>query len=64
MNETDPLTHVTVFFAPCAEVLTPCTDVYLVHTGWHANKDWEEARAYFVRAWEVAFAELETLINN
>lgn len=64
MNETDPLTHVTVFFTPCNEVLTPCTDVYLVHTGWHATAEWEEARQYFARNWENAFVELETLINN
>lgn len=64
MNEADPLTHVAVFFAPCAEVLTPCTDVHLLHTGWRATEDWQEARTYFVRAWENAFTELETLING
>jgi len=64
MNEADPLTRVTVFFTLCNEVLTPCTDVYLVHTGWRATSAWEEARAFFVRAWESAFAELETLING
>lgn len=64
MNEIDPLTHVVVFFTPCNEVLTPCTDVYLVHSGWGSTKDWQEARAYFARAWESAFAELETLING
>lgn len=64
MNEADPLTHVAVFFTPCAEVLTPCTDVYLLHTGWHTGQEWKEARVYFARAWESAFAELETLING
>jgi uncharacterized protein YndB with AHSA1/START domain len=64
MNEADPLTHITVFFTPCKEVLTPCTDVYLIHTGWHATPEWKEARTYFVRAWGNAFAELETLINQ
>ena len=64
MNNVDPLTHVTVFFRPCEEVLTPCTDVYLVHTGWRDTEDWEEARQYFVRAWEGALAEIETLING
>jgi uncharacterized protein YndB with AHSA1/START domain len=64
MNEADPLTHVTVFFTPCNEVLTPCTDVYLLHTGWHVTADWEEARTFFARAWENAFVELETLING
>lgn len=64
MNEVDPLTHVAVFFAPCSEVLTPCTDVYLLHSGWGSSAEWEEARVYFVRAWENTFAELETLING
>jgi uncharacterized protein YndB with AHSA1/START domain len=64
MNEADPLTQVAVFFAPCNEVLTPCTDIYLLHTGWRSTQDWEEARVYFARAWESAFAELETLING
>ncbi|MEO7018559.1 MAG: SRPBCC domain-containing protein [Ktedonobacteraceae bacterium] len=62
MNEADPLTHVTVFFASCNEVLTPCTDIYLLHTGW--RKDWEKARVYSARAWENSFVELETLING
>jgi uncharacterized protein YndB with AHSA1/START domain len=64
MNEVDPLTHVSLFFAPCNEVLTPCTDIYLLHSGWGSSEDWEEARVYFVRAWESTFAELETLVNG
>lgn len=64
MNETDPLTHVAVFFAPCNEVLTPCTDVYLLHSGWGSSAEWEEARVYVARAWDSTFAELETLING
>jgi uncharacterized protein YndB with AHSA1/START domain len=64
MNEADPLTHVTVFFAPSAELLTPCTDVYLIHTGWGTGSDWEEARTFYVRAWDGAFSELETLVNG
>lgn len=64
MNESDPLTHVAVFFTPCDEVLTPCTDVYLLHTGWRATQEWEQARRYCAHAWENALAELETLING
>lgn len=64
MNEADPLTLVTIFLSPCTEVLTPCTDVYLVHSGWGSTADWEEARTYFAHAWENAFVELETLING
>jgi uncharacterized protein YndB with AHSA1/START domain len=64
MNEVDPLTQVTVFFTSCNEVLTPCTDVYLLHSGWRVTEEWEEAREYFARAWETAFAEMETTING
>ena len=64
MNEIDPLTHVSVFFALCDEVLTPCTDVYLLHTGWRADPEWERARLYFTREWENALAALETVING
>ncbi|HEY1349631.1 MAG TPA: SRPBCC domain-containing protein [Ktedonobacteraceae bacterium] len=64
MNETNPLTHVAVFFTPCNEVLTPCTDVYLLHSGWGVGPVWEEARSYVARAWEIAFEELETTVNG
>src|ERR1700680_4345071 len=37
MNNADPLTSVVVFLIPCDEVLTPCTDVYLIHSGWRAG---------------------------
>lgn len=64
MNEVNPLTHVAVFFTPCREVLTPCTDVYLIHSGWGVGPAWEEACSFFTRAWEIAFAELETVVNG
>lgn len=64
MNNADPLTHVVVFFTPCDEVLTPCTDIYLIHSGWGSSHEWEVARQYFVRAWASAFEELETLVNS
>lgn len=64
MNVADPLTHVTVCFLPCDEVLTPCTDIYLFHTGWGSSPQWEEARKYFVYAWTTALEGLETLING
>ena len=63
MNNADPLTHVVVFFVPCDEVLTPCTDVYLIHSGWGSSPEWERARQYFVRAWDVAFDQLEAVVN-
>ena len=64
MNNADPLTSVVVFFIPCDEVLTPCTDVYLIHSGWGSSAEWEEARQYFVRAWTHAFDELGRQVNG
>jgi len=59
MNECDPLTHVTVAFLPGEEGGRPFTEVHLVHSGWRGTAEWEEARQWFVRNWEGAFAELE-----
>ena len=64
MNDVDPLTHVTVFFIPADELLTAGTDVYLVHTGWRNTPECEAARQWFVRVWEKAFEELQSLVNN
>lgn len=64
MNHADPLTHVVIFFVPCDEVLTPCTDVYLIHSGWGSSPEWEKARQYFVRAWDIAFDQLEAVVND
>jgi uncharacterized protein YndB with AHSA1/START domain len=61
MNETDPLTHVTVAFIPAEE---GGTEVHLVHTGWRDTPAWEEAREWFVRNWEGAFGALEKLVEG
>jgi uncharacterized protein YndB with AHSA1/START domain len=61
MNETDPLTHVTVAFVPAGE---GGTEVHLVHTGWRDTPEWEEAREWFVRNWEGAFAALQKLVEG
>ena len=58
MNECEPLTHVTVAFVPGEEAGKPRAEVHLVHTGWRGTAEWEEARQWFVRNWEGAFAEL------
>lgn len=64
MNETDPLTHVVVFFFPLGEGSSSGTEVHLIHSGWRGSAEWEEARAYFVRAWQLAFEELERQVNT
>ncbi|MFQ5950947.1 MAG: SRPBCC domain-containing protein [Candidatus Geothermarchaeales archaeon] len=58
MNNSDPLTHVSVHFVPCDEASTPYTDVYLIHSGWRGKREWEEARQWTERAWRAAFEEL------
>lgn len=64
MNSADPLTHVVVFFIPCGEHPSPCTEVHLVHCGWASAAEWEEAREWFERAWGAAFQELERVLND
>ncbi|MBU7014433.1 MAG: SRPBCC domain-containing protein [Theionarchaea archaeon] len=55
MNEVIPLTHVMVSFIPCEKG----TEVHLIHTGWKNTPEWEEARQWFEKAWEIAFSELQ-----
>lgn len=61
MNSVDPLTHVAVFFAPCAAAAQACSDVFLVHSGWRVGTNWDEAKLWQRRAWEGAFEELKKL---
>jgi uncharacterized protein YndB with AHSA1/START domain len=59
-NIADPLTHVVVFFIPSRRG----TDVHVIHSGWRSSADWEEARLWQNRAWQVALQELEKQING
>jgi uncharacterized protein YndB with AHSA1/START domain len=59
-NNTDPLTHLTVFFIP----LEDSTEVNLIHTGWRGSPDWEEARQWQINAWSIAFQQLSKIING
>ncbi len=55
MNKLRPLTNVTVFFSPRDNG----TQSTLIHTGWGDSKEWEEARQFFIHAWDRAFSRLE-----
>jgi uncharacterized protein YndB with AHSA1/START domain len=55
MNEDRPLTNVIVFFLPRQGY----TEVHLLHTGWRANPEWEEARQWFAKAWAITLMELQ-----
>lgn len=59
-NNADPLTHVVVLFVPSETG----TDVYLIHSGWRSSTEWEEARQWQERAWQIAFEELKKQING
>lgn len=54
-NQADPLSHVVVFFIPEREK----TIVHLVHSGWRASPEWEEARQWQHHAWSGALKALE-----
>ena len=60
MNETDPLTQVTVAFIP----VDGGTEVHLLHTGWRSTPAWEEARVWFEQAWSSCFPPLQKLVER
>jgi len=60
MNNTRPLTNVTVFFIPNKK----STEVHLLHSGWQNTKEWEEARQWFQQAWTNAFEELQKYMSK
>lgn len=60
MNTADPLTHVVVFFIPGDGF----TEVQLIHSGWRSSPEWEEARQWFEKMWNVCFEALEKQING
>lgn len=58
INDADPLTHVSVFFSALCDGENT-TEVYLVHTGWRSDENWDKAREWFERVWENALAGLK-----
>lgn len=60
MNTRRPLTNVTVAFTPMGSK----TKVTLIHTGWGETPEWEEARQFFVNAWQGALAQLQKQTNE
>lgn len=65
MNVANPLTHVIVFFLPCdGSVAGPCTEVHLIHSGWGDSAEWEEARLWFEKAWDLAFDRLREYVGH
>lgn len=56
MNSQRPLTNVTVSFFPQADG----TEVHLLHSGWRAGPEWDEARTWFDGVWRAALSKLES----
>ena len=63
MNTADPLTHIIVFFSENNNDPTK-TIIYLFHTGWRNNDEWQEARNYFENAWSKALQGLKERVRN
>ncbi|MBN8656444.1 MAG: SRPBCC domain-containing protein [Anaerolineae bacterium] len=59
-NNADPLTHVVVFFIPIKDGV----EVNLIHSGWRSSPEWEEARQWQEKAWQIALQELVNQTNN
>ncbi len=63
MNIADPLTHVIVFFSHKDKDPNK-TMIYLFHTGWRKDAEWQKARNYFENAWLKAIQGLKDKIKN
>ena len=62
MNFSDPLTHVVVIFSPkCDDPKT--TTLYLFHSGWKDDPDWQKAREYFENSWTGALTNLKEKLS-
>lgn len=61
MNQADPLTHVAVYFHPLAE---NHTRIVLQHSGFGSTEDWQPARMFFEKAWEMALKRLVEMLEN
>jgi len=59
-NNVDPLTHVVVFFIQHDSG----TELHLIHSGWRSTKEWEEARQWQIKAWQIALSNLSKRINQ
>ena len=61
MNRINPLTHVAVVFYPLEENRTR---LILQHSGFGRGDDWQQARLFFNRAWDLALQRLVKLLEE
>ena len=58
-NGVDPLTHVSVMFFDKEGQ----TEVHLLHSGWRSSPEWEEARIWQEKAWNMALESLRKVVS-
>ena len=63
MNFCDPLTHVVVVFSSIPDDPKKTT-LFLFHSGWRDDPEWQKARDYFEKAWSVALTNLKEKLSN
>ncbi len=63
MNFCDPLTHVVVVFSSSSEDPKKTT-VFLFHSGWRDDPEWQKARDYFEQAWSGALTNLKEKLSS
>ena len=63
MNFCDPLTHVVVAFYSSSEDPKK-TSLFLFHSGWRNDPEWQKARDYFENAWSGALTNLKEKLSS
>lgn len=63
MNFCDPLTHVVVIFSSSSDDVQKTT-LFLFHSGWRDDSEWQKARDYFEKAWTGALTDLKEKLSN
>ena len=63
MNFCDPLTHVVVVFSSSSDDPKKTT-LFLFHSGWRDDPDWQKARDYFKNAWSGALTNLKEKLSS
>jgi len=62
MNFCDPLTHVIVVFSSNTDNPKKTT-LFLFHSGWRDDPEWQKARDYFENAWSGALTNLKEKLS-
>ena len=63
MNFCDPLTHVVVVFSS-SSADPKKTTLFLFHSGWRDDQEWQKARDYFENAWSGALTNLKEKLSS